>query len=235
MDYSEYESLLLGYFDHDFRQCSDDDLNIFIATTISWLSIMGADTRIVDSEPSEAITMVLKKIADATAAITERRGRRHCQGCLTDDSDWLEALSYDFRWRHGNLWSLYPTSARLIFHHFEALYAQGLLTGNKDDTATNLHICLHRLHRDMEACETEGCRWISHNCEDCPIPIADRCSSSACTDTSESVANLSLSAPSPTENVTFSEVGKTSRICSTWTGMEKFVVTRGSVGDNSPV
>ena len=159
MGYSDYELLILNYFDDDVAQSSVDDINLFVASTIAWLSI-GSRT----AEPSAAALAILDKISNTLEALVERNGRKNCSGCMNSDSDWLEALSYDFRWRHGQFWNLYGRAARRIFHHFETLYSQGVLTGDAKDIAANLHICLERSHEHAEVCDTEGCRWMSHAC-----------------------------------------------------------------------
>lgn len=161
MSCSDYESLLLNYFDHDLQHCSEDDINLFVASTIAWLSI-GPHT----VEPTAAALQILEKIAQTTGALRKRRGRSHCAGCMNSDSDWLEALSYDFRWREGRFWNLYRPTARRIFHYFEALYHQGVLSGDLNDISTNLHICLEKSHEEVEACEVEGCKWAFHTSQE---------------------------------------------------------------------
>ena len=171
MGYLEYQSLLADHFNYDLRQCSDDDLNIFLTTAISWLSIAYFSPETPNTE-SEVVTGILKKITSAAEAVVGRRGRKYCQGCLVDDSDWLRVLSYDFLWRGGNFWKTYPSFARQISHHIESSHSQGFLTGNKDDIATYLHTCLERSHQGVVACEVDGCRWMSHSCETgstCPL------------------------------------------------------------------
>lgn len=141
-------------------QCSEDDVSLFVASTIAWLSIGSRTTG-----PTAAATKILERISRALEALSKRHGRRNCPGCINSDGDWLEALSYDFRWRRGQFWNLHRGSARRLFHHFETLYSQGALTGDAKDVTTNLHICLERSHEYAEVCEVQGCKWNSHTCE----------------------------------------------------------------------
>ena len=143
---------LLHYFDN-LDNASDEDLNIFVITSVRYLEAS-------QHSPSPTVPSILEKMISVAEIISHRQRRDAHRVNNAEDAAWL-----------GGLYSVRDELSgegraelfRQLLHIFERSYAHGVLVGNQYSIGARLHDCLEAAH-EARTCEVADCPWVSHSC-----------------------------------------------------------------------
>ena len=149
MKSDDCESLLLYYFSH-FDNASDEDINMFIITAVTYL--------ICFPGPSTTTSGILEKMISVAEAISHRKRRDTHRVEDAEDVSWIWRLK---RMQDKLSGEDCAKLFRRLLHVFESSYLSGALVGDQDDIRQLLHLRLEAAHLER-TCEVADCPWVSH-------------------------------------------------------------------------
>lgn len=161
-EHEDYEALVVHFFDMNFKDSSDDHLQIFI------YAIIGLFLDPWAFATSNLVVRALDEMIYIAHAIL-RRGRRTCY-YGHDDAIWLSTIRACIKGLTAP--HLQPLFQEL-FHVLEQCYMAQILVGDQSDIRQSLHRVLEWAHKntrdwaheDTLECAAPNCPWIAHRCD----------------------------------------------------------------------
>ncbi|EKM61823.1 uncharacterized protein PHACADRAFT_24958 [Phanerochaete carnosa HHB-10118-sp] len=169
---TDYESLILYYFERRLENPSEQTLNMFVFSCVRWLR----ERRISDVH-SPVATTVLQRMGAAARVIAQLRAPRDVHGYDgADDGEWIKLVRHQYK-------DLAAEKARArvlrqLFHAFETAYRRGVLAGHQGLIRDMIHEGLKHTHEDLgNICTDRKCPWVKHKCqgEQALLPTFQNC------------------------------------------------------------
>lgn len=169
---SDYETLLLEYFNHDSSQWSEDDLNIIVVTGWRWLAKVDVTSSSADDKNIRIVKMIQGALVTSLARNTDP-----CRflSFLNELNPFQLSKTLDSA-ESGTYWfspSYIPAFTGLL-HAIEAYFKACL--HNFGLSRGELHEALQAVHsKSYSSCSLNACPWISHSCKDAyKYPLVQR-------------------------------------------------------------